>query len=311
MRTLCRRGRPAAAVLAGLALAVAASATPVTAATPVTSRAPDGWLRTGEGITAGISGTAVLAHGGDGTDVLVVHDNKRAGERRLSRILLTPGSAPRTTELRWDGDRLPVDLEALSEVPGRRGEFVALESSGHGYHLRLEDGTSARVVREFTVPGVAAGDNYEGFTLTGRTGRLVALWAHRGQDEDPALLHTAFLDWQSLSFGPRHTTAVRVPYPREDVRHISDLEVSPSGRVLVTSASDPGDDGPFDSAVHHIGRVNPYGPQVVAPILPTPYLAFPGHKIEALTCDDGVPGVLGTDDENAGGSVRTAAVCGA
>ncbi|MFI6284678.1 hypothetical protein ACIBCM_07975 [Streptomyces sp. NPDC051018] len=309
MRILCTGGRLGVTVLLGLTLAVPASAAPVAIVAAVTSRAPDGWLRTGEGITAGISGTALLALGPEGTEVLVAHDNKRPGERRLSRILLTPGSGTRTAEVRWIGDRLPVDLEALGEVPDRPGEFVALESSGRGYHLRLQDDFTARVVREFTVPGVAAGDNYEGFTLTRRAGRLIALWAHRGQDEDPALLHTALLDWPRLSFGPRHTTSVRVAFPRENVRHISDLEVTPGGRVLVTSASDPGDDGPFDSAVHDIGRVDPYGPRLAASLGPALAGTFPGHKIEALTCDGGVPGVLGTDDENAGGSVRTTSVC--
>ncbi|MFF2022006.1 hypothetical protein ACFVW2_09385 [Streptomyces sp. NPDC058171] len=105
---------------------------------------------------------------------------------------------------------------------------------------------------EFTVPGVEAGSghNHEAFHLTGTPGRLTAAWAHRGQDEDPAVLYTAALDWRSLTFGPRRSAEIRVSFPPTHVRHISDLAVSPSGRVTVTSASDPGDGYPATRSRH-------------------------------------------------------------
>jgi hypothetical protein len=87
------------------------------------------------------------------------------------------------------------------------------------------------------------------------------------------------------------------------VRHISDLEITENHRVLVTSASDPGDDGPFDSAVYVAGRLGPDGSLRLATSELTRY---PGHKIEALTCltrsCDRI--LYGTDDEAAGGAVR-------
>ncbi|MFI1866073.1 hypothetical protein [Streptomyces jumonjinensis] len=302
MKSLRTARRRLAAALAGLSLA----------SLPGAAAGADGWLPTGQGITAGISGIAVAAQGGAGTEVLVVHDNKRPGEQRVSRIRIPPGSAPRGEVLSWDGERLPVDLEALSAVPGADGEFVALESSGRGYHLLLGQ-DAVRVLREFTVPGVAPGDNYEGFALTVQAGRLVAVWAHRGQDQDPAVLHTAALDWSGLVFGPQRTAGVRVLYPLENVRHISDVHVSSSGRVTVTSASDAGDDGPFDSAIHDAGSVltgfdgRPWPAVREEPVR---LAVFPGHKIEALDCPPGAArGVLGTDDENAGGSLRLAEVC--
>ncbi|MFE9664206.1 hypothetical protein [Streptomyces sp. NPDC005955] len=92
-------------------------------ATPATAAPPeDGWVRTGTGITAGISGIAVT--GQDGAvinETVVVHDNKRTGQPRVSRIRPAPGGAPRVDVLSWDGEREPVDLEALSAVPGAGG----------------------------------------------------------------------------------------------------------------------------------------------------------------------------------------------
>ncbi|MEV3874831.1 hypothetical protein [Streptomyces sp. NPDC049906] len=298
----------AAAVLGGLALVTPALAAP----------AQEEWVRTGDGITAGISGIAVVARGAAGVDTVVVHDNKRPGEPRISRIGLVPGSAPVVRVLRWQGgDRDPVDLESLSPVPGAPGELVALESSGHGFHLRLT-GDTAQVLREFAVPGADAvdpaghRDNYEAFFLAGTPGRLTAVWAHRGQDTDPAVLHAAALDWTALAFGARDSAPVRVPYPAAGVRHVSDLTVSPTGRVTVTSASDAGDDGPFDSAVYDVGRVESdlFGrPRPVLRDAPLRIAVFPGHKIEALACGPAAQGVLGTDDENAGGRLRAATVC--
>ncbi|MFD5557313.1 hypothetical protein ACFWIA_26170 [Streptomyces sp. NPDC127068] len=300
-----RARRPlVAALLSGLVLAA-----PATAAPP-----EDGWAQTGTGITAGISGIAVTGQDGTAvTETVVVHDNKRTGQPRVSRIRSAPGGTPRVDVLRWDGEREPVDLEALSAVPGVPGELVALESSGRGYHLRLA-GDAVRVLREFTVPGVEAGSgrNHEAFHLTGTPGRLTAVWAHRGQDEDPAVLYTAALDWRSLTFGTRRSAEIRVPFPATHVRHISDLAVSPSGRVTVTSASDPGDDGPFDSAVYDVGRVvtgGLDGPRPAPRARPLRLAVFPGHKIEALACASAGRAVLGTDDENAGGSWRVTPLC--
>ncbi|MGX2993230.1 hypothetical protein JNUCC64_02870 [Streptomyces sp. JNUCC 64] len=306
----------AAALLGGLALVTPATAAP-------TAPGQDGWSPTGEGITAGISGAAPTGEGTPaGTDVLVVHDNKHPAEPKVSLVRFTTGLAPSASVLRWEGDRDPVDLEALTAVPGVRGEFVALESSGRGYHLRLA-GDSVWALRQFTLPGSPAatgdgswsptGDNYEAFALTGTPfGGLTAVWAHRGQDEDPAVLNAAALDWGSLSFGPRSSAPVRVSYPAADVRHISDLAVSPAGRLTVTSASDPGNDGPFDSAVYDAGRLvtgGPDGPSPAPAARPRRLAVFPGHKIEALGCGTATGAVLGTDDENAGGSVRLAALC--
>ncbi|MFI1380549.1 hypothetical protein [Embleya sp. NPDC020886] len=93
-----------------------------------------------------------------------------------------------------------------------------------------------------------------------RNGRLAALWADRGAGPDrPATLYAAplsFAPWGQPQFGSVTRRAYRAAYPAADsTRHISDISVTDTGRILVSSAADAGDDGPFDSAVSDAGRV--------------------------------------------------------
>jgi hypothetical protein len=102
-----------------------------------------------------------------------------------------------------------------------------------------------------------------------------------------------------------------VPYPIQDVRHISDVKVDASGVVFVTSASDPGDDGPFSSAFYLAGvlRISASGSPVYTPPLSLVRLFhFDYRKVEAFEFVPGPTGgmVFGTDDENLGASLLLA-----
>ncbi|GAB3931078.1 hypothetical protein GCM10029976_034240 [Kribbella albertanoniae] len=273
--------------------ALRAGSLPCTAA----PRADDGWHKIGDGMTAGVSGIAVL---GDSDDVLVVRDNKKAGENRAVRVRLDDGEVEKVEPIAWP-DELPVDLEAVEPVPGRSGEYVALASAGKGFVFQLR-GLRLKVLATFQVPAGQPGDNYESFALKVVRDRLYAVWADRGQDVRSSTLYSAPFDVARASFGQVKAIPFRVPYPATDVRHISDVEITDDNRVLVTSASDPGDDGPFDSAVYLAGKLGKDGSIGLA----TRELArYPGHKIEALTClSRSCDQVLyGTDDEAAGGAV--------
>ncbi|MFJ1818085.1 hypothetical protein [Streptomyces sp. NPDC088139] len=87
------------------------------------------------------------------------------------------------------------------------------------------------------------------------------------------------------------------------------------GRIIVSSASDAGDDTPFDSAVSDAGRVTVSAAGRVRVALaphPTVLGTFPGYKAEAVECPPGTSdALLGTDDENLGGHVRAMPFCGA
>ncbi|WP_275462201.1 hypothetical protein [Streptomyces noursei] len=301
----------------GVALAGVALLAPTTATAqeqhPAAASRPGGtdWQRVGDGITAGISGLAIESRHGAAIDAVGVRDNKKPGQNRLVAIGLRPGAGPQVQPLDWVGD-LPVDLEAIDAVPGRPHAFVALASSGTAYRV-VREGDTARVLGTFQLPGISPDANYEGFALFVSHGKTVAVWADRGQDDRPATLSAAVWNPADNSFGKPVSAEFRAPYPTADVRHVSDVKVAADGRLTVSSASDPGDDGPFASALYDAGRVGVTADgrvRLTVSERPRRLATIAGHKVEALACLPGSrSGVLGSDDENAGGSVAVAAFC--
>ncbi|MFI0216768.1 hypothetical protein [Streptomyces lydicus] len=291
----------------GVALAGAALLAP-----SVPAHAADGWQRVGDGITGGLSGLAVEGRHGAAVDVLAVRDNKQPGQNRLVSLRYDPHAKPQVSPVDWPGEP-PVDLEAIDAVPGRAREYVALASDGTAYRIRRER-NAVRVLRAFALPGVSPDGNYEGFALARLAhGKLVAVWADRGGDDHPAKLTAAEWNPRTSAFGKRDSAPFSAPYPAENVRHVSDLKISAGGALTVASASDPGDDGPYDSALYTAGHlaVGDHG-RIRLKMAHTPERlgSFSGHKIEALAClPKSREGILGADDENAGGSLTEAAFC--
>ncbi|MFF0476941.1 hypothetical protein [Streptomyces sp. NPDC004284] len=279
--------------------------------------AADAWQRVGGDSRSGVSGLAYegRTEDGDGVNALVVHDNKRSGQPRLSRITRTENSTV-IAPLAWEGAE-PVDLEAVEAVPGMPGEYLALTGRGILYRLKVA-GSTATVVDYTPLPAIGEGDDFESFALVARDGKLAALWADRGAGAGrPATLYAAsltFAPWGQPLFGSVSQRTYRSSYPADDAtRHISDIALTDSGRILVGSAGDAGDDGPFDSAVSDAGRVTVSATgrvRITLAASPTVLGRFPGYKIEAVEC---LPGssdaALGTDDENLGGYVRTVPFC--
>lgn len=287
-----------------VAAAVAAAAL-LAAPTP---RMGDAWHRVGDGMAAGISGMTARERADGGVESLIVRDNKEAGQNRLALVRWAPGAAPVAAPLAWRGTP-PADLEALDAVPGRSGEYVAVASRGTAYHFRLARG-EARVLHTFELPGATKDTAFEGFALTALRGSsIVAVWANRGEDSRPATLRAARFDAERGVEGEVAALPFRAPFPTLRVRHVSDAKVVADGRVLVSSASDPGDDGPFTSALNDAGRVSVEADGTVrltARGPAEPLETYEGHKIEALAplLSDSSRALLGTDDENDGGSVR-------
>ncbi|MET8471479.1 hypothetical protein ABZY90_30835 [Streptomyces sp. NPDC006422] len=308
--------------LLSAALVTLALAAPAAGAGTRAAPSAGGWQQVGGDAKSGVSGLALT--GGAAADgslrALIVHDNKKPGERRLSRVAFHPAAPKDTTvePLAWDGME-PKDLEAIEAVPGSPGDFVALASRGLVYRLHL-DGDTARVLDVGPLPAIPEGANFEGFALgTAAHGGTVAVWADRGAGADrPATVFAAPFSvnaYGEVEFGDVRDAEFRAGYPKGEVRHVSDISVTASGRVMVSSAADAGDDGPFASAVSEAGRVslNASGSRANLRIT-TPRTApekFEGRKIEALECLPGADGLalLGTDDENLGGYVKSARVC--
>ncbi|MEV6235413.1 hypothetical protein [Lentzea sp. NPDC051838] len=262
----------------------------------------DQWQRVGTGITEGVSGLAVLSQRGDHVEALSVIDNKKPGQERVRRIVLDDGLVTAVRPLTWQGET-PVDLEAVTRVPNRPGEYVALASGARAFHVRVQHDV-VTVVAAFDLPPHDPADDMESFALKAVGSRLAAVWADRGKGTRPATLYSAYFSLQKHEFGPVSTVEYDTGAHDKTVRHASDIAIKPNGELLVSSATDPGDDGPFSSSLREIGRLTPRK-DTVGVSLTTPRLlgVFDGYKVEAVTLLRGGDVLLGTDDENNGGQV--------
>jgi hypothetical protein len=266
-----------------------------------------GWLATGEGITRGVGGLSLFGFNEKTVSFLVVFDSKLPGEPRLAFIDLVEGKAPGTRDLKWPDDRWPVDLEAVTRLPGQNGAFLAGTSAGELWRLQVTGDGKITILDVTELPSADA-PQLEGLDIRKFEDKLVVVWAGRGDGPIAAAVCAGIYDEATGRVNLTHRAEFRAPWPHEEtVRHISDLRLDPFGAVIVTSSKDPGNDGPFDSALYVAGKVeiedgSPILKMNEAPIrLRTDY----GRKVEAL---EFVPGdisglVLGCDDENGGGAI--------
>ena len=274
-----------------------AGAALVLALIPTPSQGATTWTQLATGSTRGISGLAPASSGW-----VVARDNKVAGQNRIA--LLSPGFT--VTELPWPGTA-PQDLESLSAVPGAANRYVTCTSARKCSVIDIV-GTTITVRRTFTLP--VGGSQNETFVLTRMpSGSVVALWADRGAPTTAGALHAAVVNLSTWTFGTVRTAKVSVPWPTGPVRHVSDAAVV-GGHIVITSATDPGDSGPFDSAVYDVGILGQTSSRVTLTLhTPTELGRFPGHKIEGISCAGTTTDLLGTDDEKAGGSVAPVEIC--
>ncbi|MBG1239797.1 hypothetical protein [Nostoc sp. NZL] len=268
------------------------------------------WRPVRGGIPFGISGMALIEQQSNSLDFLIAHDNKQKKQSRLAIISIKGKNQPEYFPLNWPNNiELPIDLEALTSVPeNTKSSFIALSSSGKAYYIKLEPANKTiSIIKEFNLPGIIQGNNFEAFGLQNIDGKLLAIWGHRGEGEQPATIFWGMFDLAKYQITLAGSANLKVPFPSGNVRHISDIKVDPVGIVYITSASDAGDDGPFQSAVYVAGYLGFRGnkiawrqnPQLV-PLYRSDY-----HKIEGMELVPGAEGglILGTDDENLGSYV--------
>ena len=62
---------------------------------------------------------------------LVVHDNKRKNQARVSHI----NDELKITKLIWPETLLPFDLEAIAALPNKSNHFILMESTGKCYEI--------------------------------------------------------------------------------------------------------------------------------------------------------------------------------
>ncbi len=258
-----------------------------------------------------ISGMALVEHNNSKTTFIIVNDNKKPEQNHAALLTVEGRGAPKYQPLKWLGDDASaVDFEAISAVPDRTNNFMALTATGRVFHIELDRaGNSVKVIKSFAVPQIPQTSDFEGFALQKVGDVLLAIWADRGLDAKPAQIFWSKFDLQSDAFSGKTTSGFfKVPYSTANTRHVSDIKVDRSGAVFVSSASDPGNDGPFASAVYFAGTFNFCDSQkigfVQSPAL-TRLFTFDYHKVEAVEFVPGANGgmAFGTDDENLGAAI--------
>lgn len=276
------------------------------------------WRPVQPGKRKGISGLALVRRQADMCEFLAVHDNKGEHDQPRLALLGVPAQGSVTYHpLSWPADvPLPVDLEALSVVPNTRQEFLAVTSLGLAYHLRLDIQTqTVTVLHTVQIPPHTELTNIEGVALHSINDQLIAVWAHRGEEADPGVLFWGRYYPEKAEIIADGSTEIQVPWPAQQVRHVSDLKIAPDGVLYITAASDPGEQGPFKSATYAVGKF-PLGrgsSPVAQPQMPSreslvPIYRSPFNKVEALEIIPGERGgiVLASDDEKYGSSLAGA-----
>lgn len=267
------------------------------------------WQPVGDGILNGISGMAIIEQTDSTASFLIVHDNKKRGEPRAAIVTVKGTEQPQYTPLDWPKNALPKDLEAIAIVPGETNQFLALTSAGKVYHIRLINSYSTiEVLKVFELPQMPNNSNFEGLALQRINGTLIAVWADRGKNKHPGILYWTALDLATYTFSkPVHSLSMTMPWPVDHRRNISDIKIDSSGALFLTSTSDPGNNGPFASALYLAGNFQVrFGHITFIPSQPpVPLWRFNDHKVEAFDLLPGANGglIFGTDDENFGSSL--------
>jgi len=117
-----------------------------------------------------------------------------------------------------------------------------------------------------------------------------------------------------IRFGRRWTSVPFTPPEPPDGRPASGMDIDKWGNIYVSSAYDPGDLGPFDSAVYRAATVREGGRigASLRPVEPPQELArSSGLKVEGVGLVAGsFPIFIGDDDEDYGGLLRQLRVTG-
>ena len=260
------------------------------------------WIKTGTGIEKTISGLVLLRKTVSGWVFLAAHD--ASSSPRLSRIEISNTGAVTSSDVEWSGP--PIDIEALFV---HQDNIFAASSSGTLYRIALDaNEENVSTIDSVYFGAMISGANCEAAFIHETNGIFILVVASRGDDLTPSTIAWRRVVYPSLSLlGDTESITFSAPFPTSNVRHVSDIRIDIDGNVFVSSASDPGDDGPFSSAVYHIGSMYAYDSFALIAKMQTPREAYrsTSHKVEAicLTPNDSLGMILGADDENSGGFI--------
>lgn len=228
----------------------------------VLAEQPIQWHFLGKEKISGISGISGI----DEEHFLVVHDRKKPSEPRLSVVTWEKNSKPFLTRMEWcDSDNFPVDLEAVTNIPNHKNEFLVLESKGKVTRIKLDDTKTCKVLADFELPTATSESNMEGLALYCFEKDCVLAWAERGDDKTPAKLSWASFNVEEneLETPQAAPFEFNAPYPAvANHRSISELAIDSTGKIWASATSDPSDVGTFLSAIYNLGAFTHHGNQI-------------------------------------------------
>lgn len=276
----------------------------LTATFSVCAEQPAQWHFLGEGKNKAISGISVL----DDDLFLAVLDGRKPEHPRLAVLNWKKGQKPVLSPLDWcDKSTFPVDMEAIAKIPNQK-EYLLLESKGAVTRIQMEENNSCKITAQFDLPNLTADTNMEGMALHCVAENCLLTWAERGDDKTPAKLSWARFDVQENKLDAPDGKAFefKASYPVQNLRSIADIAIDGKGQVWVAATSDPGDEGPFTSAIYNLGTFaaneNHFKFSPAKEIKPVVRYEAENVKIEGLVVTPA--GLLmAAENENLGGKV--------
>ena len=254
--------------------------------------AQDKWYQIHGSRQFSISGVAKFEKG-----FLVVHDNKKKKQPRISYL----DKSFKLRKLVWPKPKLPYDLEALHKMPHYTNKFIAMESTGKAY-LFFVDPFDFRIelIQTFTLPGISNKMNLEGLAVFNSAQGQVFIYGDRGSNKRSSTLITALYEPTNHNIYEVNKFVIELPFPENDKRNIADLAIDNNGGVWTVATSDPGNDGPFQTAIYHIGQMSNVGTfNFNHPSLLKPLMIIDNQKVEAMIFNKERL-ILMTDNENFG-----------
>jgi hypothetical protein len=265
------------------------------------------WHSLGQSKNNGISGIANF----DEDRFLVAYDRKKPYEPRLGILTWKNDSTLLLTRLDWcDEDNFPIDLEAIAAIPNHPKQFLLLESKGRVTRIQFDDENACEVTARFDLPTAMPNSNMEGLALHCFEKDCALTWGERGSDKIPGKLSWAKFDVENsqVSQDPSTVLEFHVPYPKTHQRSIADIAIDSNGQVWVSATSDPGDEGPFQSAIYYVGAFTHQKNQIVwqatKKITPAARYDIENVKIEGIVFTPTAL-IMGSEDENLGGKIAT------
>ena len=251
----------------------------------------------------------------DGAEYLLVHDTKCPNENRVSSFNATTG-AVKNVDIDWSPTSVPQDLEAVANVDGQQGQFLAVEGSRHNGrtpHIFLFDYADGKgeSLKRFDLPKLPY--EIEGMVTKQKAdGDVLVVLGGRGDEESSqGRVHwgTYHPNQGSMEWPEAGRTGVAISMPEHiggNERPIADLHLGSDGEIWAAGCVDNGNYGPFESLIYRVGKLdaNASNPVTLTQDLP---IHVRGEKVEALDSNgfEGGRLLLGSDNEYYGGSLQS------